>query len=388
MRRHTVLRSALVASLSITPACLEPAPDGVASDVDDADDDGIDDDDDDHIDDIDDLDDLDDLDDDDDDHIDDIDDIDDLDDLDDLDDDDLPDEQPDPPPSPPPDAPPERGPVRSDGCGGEPATSGSRALRHGGRDRSYLLHVPAGAVAGAPLPVVVNLHGRTITAEVHEGLTDFSATADVEGFILITPQGVGRTWNGGACCGEAMEQNIDDVSFIAAVLDDVEGALCVDSARVFVAGMSNGGYMTYRLACELAERFAGAASVAGPTAVTCDAPARPVPVFHLHGTSDNIVPYNGFGGAMSVEGTTADWVERNSASQTAEVTFDEDDVSCRRWAAVDADSAEVRLCRIDGGGHQWPGGGTIPGLGRNTDTINATEAIWAFFAAQPSRPGG
>jgi len=95
------------------------------------------------------------------------------------------------------------------------------------------------------------------------------------------------------------------------------------------------------------------------------------------------VPYDGVVGVMGIEGTTADWVERNHARATPVTYFDEDDVDCRRWDVDGGDSAEVRLCRIDDGGHQWPGGTSIPGLGRNTDTINATEAIWAFFSALP-----
>jgi polyhydroxybutyrate depolymerase len=110
--------------------------------------------------------------------------------------------------------------------------------------------------------------------------------ADREGFVTVYPDGLGvlGTWNGGGCCGYAVQNDVDDVGFVTALLDHLEQALCIDRARVFASGMSNGGIFSHRLACEQSERIAAIAPVAGTLMIESCAPSRSVSVMHIHGS--------------------------------------------------------------------------------------------------------
>ncbi len=269
------------------------------------------------------------------------------------------------------------------GCGRDPGANDRRwTLTHDGRERTFVVHVPPGYSPSAATPVVLNFHGRMSSASQQIVLSEMNAAADRHGFVAVHPEGVGATWNGGLCCGTAMSQDVDDVGFTRAMIDRLASELCVDERRVFATGLSNGGYMSHRLACELADRIAAIGPVAGPNATTSCAPSRPVPVMHFHGTGDRIVPYDGFAGQLSVRATMEDWARRNGCSAGPTTYFTNGDARCEEWTGCQAD-ATVRLCTIDGGGHQWPGGNSIPFLGPNTNDISATEAMWEFFVAHP-----
>ena len=268
------------------------------------------------------------------------------------------------------------------GCGRPAPTQGEWSLTHEGRNRTFLVHVPDGYDPALPTPVVLDLHGRVFTAEAQRDLTSMDEVADREGFIVVHPQGIGRTWNGGVCCGEAMREDIDDVGFLSAVLDALEADLCVDCARVFATGMSNGAYMAHRLACELSDRIAAIAPVAGTMAIANCSPTRPVPVLHFHDDDDQVVRYDGVGGFLSAPGSCEGWAERNGCNATSTPTFMQDDVRCEAWTDCD-EGAVVELCTIEGGGHTWPGGTPLPLLGRTTQTISASELAWEFFEMHP-----
>src|SRR5437763_11962372 len=149
-----------------------------------------------------------------------------------------------------------------------------------GLKRSYFVHVPAKIDAGRPAAVIVALHGATMNAPMMSWFTGLNEKADEAGFIVVYPNGTGShaslTWNGGNCCGPAMQNNIDDVSFIRTMLDELSRTLPVDPDRVFATGMSNGAVMADRLASELADRFAAIAPVAGPMGTEACTPSRPV----------------------------------------------------------------------------------------------------------------
>ncbi|MFK7991308.1 MAG: PHB depolymerase family esterase [Sandaracinaceae bacterium] len=269
-----------------------------------------------------------------------------------------------------------------EGCGRTPSSSDFTInLTHGGIARRFAVHVPTGYAPTVRTPLVLNFHGRGSNASQQASLSGMNARANAAGFIAVHPEGVGNTWNGGVCCGDAMSRNIDDVGFTRAMLDRLDAELCVDPARVFAAGLSNGGFMAHRLGCMLSDRIAAVASVAAPNGTLPCSPGRGVPVIHFHGTADNIVRYEGFFGQLSVEDSTAQWVSRNGCGSSSEV-FAMSDVRCEEWAGCDG-GAHVQLCTIEGGGHQWPGGFTVPGLGSNTDAISATDAMWDFFVRHP-----
>ncbi|UJR84625.1 alpha/beta hydrolase family esterase [Sandaracinus amylolyticus] len=275
-------------------------------------------------------------------------------------------------------------------------TEGS--LMHDGITRAFRVHVPAAHDGTAPLPLVLVLHGGGGSGRQIENGSGMSAIADREGFIAVYPDGTGRirTWNGGGCCGSAVSESVDDVGFFAALLDHLEGSLCVDPARVYATGMSNGGIMSHRLACELADRLAAIAPVAGTDMTTACTPSRPVAVMQVHGSADGHVPWDGGMGCgpagvpfTSVPETIARWQSRDGCGASLTRFFEEGDGHCERSA--DCTGAEVALCTIEGGGHSWPGGAPAPdvvecpGDGAQSTTFHASEAIWRFFADHPMR---
>jgi len=272
----------------------------------------------------------------------------------------------------------------------------TRTLTHGGRERSYLVHVPPGYDPAQPTPVVLVFHGGGGNAENVRRMTGFDTVADTHGFIVVYPNGTGQrpdrllTWNGGRCCAYAMEQNVDDVGFVKALLADLGTVANVDAQRIYATGMSNGAMMSYRLACELSDVIAAVGPVAATQNIDTCVPSRPVPVLHIHGDADQHAPYAGGVGAESLAGvsfeaveTTIDfWVRHNGCAATPQVTRNGSIRhtvygGCKQGAAVE-------LYTVVGGGHAWPGG--QPGWrggDEPTTELDASQVLWDFFAAHP-----
>lgn len=263
--------------------------------------------------------------------------------------------------------------------------TGLRTITSGGMERSFLLHVPTG-YDRAPTALVLNFHGFTSSPTDQEYFSVMSEAADREGFAVAYPQGTGlpASFNAGLCCGDAVQQEVDDVAFTADLIDAVAAELCLDPARVYSTGLSNGGFMSYRLACELADRIAAIAPVAGVMGIEECAPGRAVPVLHFHGTADALVPFDGGGvtGFPSVEDTVAAWAERDGCTGEPQVSFEQGDALCRRWDSCDQGAA-VELCVIDGGGHTWPGGRVPAVAGKTSEDLVATGRMWEFFRDHP-----
>jgi len=269
------------------------------------------------------------------------------------------------------------------------ATAGSRtvsgSIESGGLTRTYLLHVPAQHDAGSPLPLVFVLHGGTQSPESAERMSGMSNKADSERFLAVYPRGTGKlpTWNSGNCCARAMQNHVDDVGFLKALIEKLERDYAVDSRRVYATGISNGAMMSYRLVCELADQFAAVAPVEGALNVDCR-PSAPVSVLIFHGTADRLVPYEGGSTPFQISGRRNDtsvadavafWVKTDGCSASAkqeklaEASVDTYS-GCARGTAV-------QLYTIEGGHHMWPGT-TISG-----NHVPATDLIWEFFAAHP-----
>jgi polyhydroxybutyrate depolymerase len=137
------------------------------------------------------------------------------------------------------------------------------AVEHGGMMREYLLHVPESYDSTVPGAVILNLHGEPSSARQQEIFSNMNDAAELEGYLVVYPEGVGGSWNaGGTCCGEALERNIDDVGFIRALIGDLADRTCIDRTRIFATGLSAGGYMASRLACEASDVIAAIAPVA------------------------------------------------------------------------------------------------------------------------------
>jgi polyhydroxybutyrate depolymerase len=274
--------------------------------------------------------------------------------------------------------------------------------RVSGVRRSYYVHVPVGHEGMTPLPVVVAIHGAFSTAREFERESGFSLLADRESFIVVYPQGIGlgdlfRHWNSGHCCGKARKNNIDDVGFVLATVDDVARRNPVDRARLYLVGFSNGGMLAYRIAAEHPEVIAAVAVVSGtiggvPAANepewSVPRPKQPVPVLALHGRADIHVPYDGGravqsrgkSSAISVSRSIGMWVDADGCDPEPKVeSIAGARVERQTWFGCH-DSAEVVLYSIDGWGHEWPKSNLLDGF-------EAAATIWQFFERHWITPG-
>lgn len=283
-------------------------------------------------------------------------------------------------------------------------------VMQGIRNRTYLLYVPASYDGIAPLPLVLGLHGGGGSALGYLRMSQLDRAAHDHGFFALYPDGASliQTWNGGNCCGKAVENGIDDVGFIRQLLETIAGNYAVDGKRIYTSGLSNGGIMSHRLACEAADIIAAAAPIAGGLNrggdLTDCSPVRPVPVIMFHGTTDENYPIEGGvgSGASGVDfypvvhptdpDTLGDWIALNGAAEPGSVTYQKGDETC----VTHAGAAPVVMCTIDpaaplsdgaivydGGGHSYPGGMRT---GRDeadvpSKDIDANDAMWEFFSA-------
>src|SRR6201998_1698057 len=262
---------------------------------------------------------------------------------------------------------------------GFPDGTSVHTMASGGLDRSYRVHKPPG-LAG-PAPLVVMLHGAFGDGEQAENSYGWGGVGRPAEFVVASPRGGGATWNGHGCCGKSERENIDDVGFITTMVGQINADLPIDKARVYATGISNGGIMSYALACN-----SGIFAAIGPDSATqldaCTAP-HPTSVIHIHGTADRLVPYNGGQGASFVDGPSipdvnAFWRKVNQCGPPDVTTKPPVTTSI----AACADRRSVELITIDGGRHQWPGGTTfLERFGTTTHALNATDTIWQFFAA-------
>src|ERR1700744_3002469 len=250
-----------------------------------------------------------------------------------------------------------------------------------GLDRTYRVHKPPGLASAAPL--VVMLHGATGTGEQAEKSYGWDQLADSAHFVVAYPDGIGRSWNGHGCCSKAMRDNVDDIGFITAMVSQISTDQPIDKSRGYAAGISNGGIMSYALACNTS-LFAAIGPDSATMVDPCPAP-HPTSVIHIHGTADKLVPYNGGQGDSAVNGpavpdANAFWRRVDHCGPPTVTT----NAPLTTSTAACADKRSVELITIDGGKHQWPGGTTfLEKRDPTSQALNATQTIWQFFAAHP-----
>ncbi len=274
-------------------------------------------------------------------------------------------------------------------CTGRTGGKGDRlvTVNVGGRDREFLLHVPPSYNATKGTALVTSFHGFTMSASVQSTISQMQTVSDARGFLVAFPSGIGSSWNAGDCCGQAIATGEDDIGFFKALLAYIEASYCIDPKQVFVTGFSNGAFFAHTLACEMANVVAAIAPVSGVLGMSpakC-APSRPISVLEFHGTRDIVVPYEGGGLTIfrSVEETNEAWRAKNTCTGAGSIVYQQGDATCSQYKC--AEGTEVELCTIDGGGHTWPGGEPtgIPGEGKLSKSIKASERIADFFARHP-----
>lgn len=276
-------------------------------------------------------------------------------------------------------------------CGGgdgsssaPPAPVQQHQIEVDGQARAYRVFVPPTLDRSRPAPLVMVLHGGNNSVDDMVKATLFDREAVAGEFIAAYPEGVGKVWNAGTCCGTGPRRGLDDVGFLTQVLDRLEADYPVDRSRVFVAGVSNGAMMAYRFACERADRVTAVGSVAGAVVVEGCQPSRPVSVLEVHGTEDPLVPYQG-GQPSAVEAQGAPpyrstpammqrWAEVDGCPPPAPAQV-AGPVTTESWAGCGKGSA-LRLITVQGGGHIW----FASGLGPANGALDATSTIWRFFS--------
>lgn len=270
-------------------------------------------------------------------------------------------------------------------------------FEHDGIERMYLVHVPAKYQPGRPAPLLVAMHGGGGSMEYQATDENYGqiSKSDRDGFIVAFPNGISplksgllATWNAGTCCGPARDRNIDDVGFIRKMVERISGQIDIDRDRIFATGMSNGGLMAIRLACDMSDTFKAVASVAGTDNTTSCNPKRAVSVMFIHARNDNHVPFTGGRGDVSrqeavtaftsVPESVSRWVKRNGCSTTPQRVLDRPGAYCDRYAPC-RDDSRVELCVTEHGAHSWPGAAHWRSIEPPSTAINANDVMWDFF---------
>ncbi len=261
-------------------------------------------------------------------------------------------------------------------------------LVHDGAPRTYDVLRPGSTVGSAPRPLVVDLHGFTSNGDQQRGISRWQTIAENEGFLVAWPDGLDESWNAGTCCGASVTNNVDDVGFIRAMVAAIQAEANIDPGRIYVSGLSNGGAMTQRLACEAADLFAAAAPMAFPVPYTNFAsqclPSESIPILSFMGLSDVLVPYAG--AAPSFAG----WRIKNSCGvggTPIETSETYGGSSCVIDTSCTETGVEVGLCSIDGSAFAPPldiYNGHI--LYINDDSFDISQRAWDFMQGHRTVP--
>ena len=259
---------------------------------------------------------------------------------------------------------------------------------HDGIVRSYKLYIPSIYSGNIAVPLLFNFHGYTSNSNEQMIYGNFRNIADTANFLVVHPQGtldVNNTTHFNVGWGGS---SVDDVGFTEALLDSLSAAYSIDQNRIYAVGMSNGGFMSFKLACELSNKIAAVGSVTGSmtpsTLGNCNA-SHPMPIIQIHGTTDPTVPYNGSAGwTASVTNVLNHWATFNNCSSVPTVvnvpnTNALDGSTVEKYTYENGDNcSEVVHFKVTNGQHTWPG--SIINLAGTNYDINASVEIWNFLS--------
>ncbi len=263
------------------------------------------------------------------------------------------------------------------------STEADLTLVSDGRERYYHLFRPGNLDANSPSPLVVFLHYSGGTGRSAAPGTGLDAEAERGRFIVVYPDAAESSqWNAGICCGAAVSDGVDDVAFINRLIDRLSSEYRVDSSRIYVWGISNGGMMAYRIGCEMSERIAAIASSAGPLVVERCQPVRPVSVVHFHSIADERSPFKGGMRpgppsfvSLAIPTIIERWREFDSCS--ASPVIEQIGAVTKTSSKGCRDGTEVTLYTAEQGSH---------GLPLDVASRNITRLVLDFFAAHSKSP--
>jgi len=292
------------------------------------------------------------------------------------------------------------------------------SIQHEGLTRAYKLHVPPSYDKNKKIPLVIAFHGGGGKADlVDKQMGGMNKKSDEEGYIAVYPNGhkcidvPGRTycWNAGTIFNlDFIDTDVDDVDFVSAMIDKITQNFSVDTKKIYATGASNGAWMSYAVACRLADKIAAIAPIAGGLVLQDCHPSKPVSIIHFHGTADPGWPYDGGGSCWTdsirpaISETLSRWRDLNHCPGPSEITYQKGRATCETYACM-LDS-EITFCTIGGGGHTVPGGYSFPleqiipwdddcalgqsgrGVGEVSKDISALDAMWEFFKDQTLSP--
>jgi polyhydroxybutyrate depolymerase len=262
---------------------------------------------------------------------------------------------------------------------------------HDGEVREFEVHLPPGFDAAMTWPLVINMHGLGSNRVEQRFYSGFNVVADTGDFLVVYPQGLEVNFGGQVLphWNANFGTGVDDVGFLSRLIDTLVQNYNVDPDRVYSTGMSNGGFMSYTLACELSEKITAIASVTGSmTALAlfgCD-PGKPVPVMQIHGTADPVVDFNG---PPAIDDVVDFWVQNGGCDplpmveMIPDIDMSDGTTTERMIYEGCEEGAEVWYYVVDNGGHTWPGSFPIPASGNTSKDFLATTHIWDFFKRFP-----
>jgi polyhydroxybutyrate depolymerase len=284
----------------------------------------------------------------------------------------------------------------------KPSEQTTQTIIVDGRTREYIVYLPTAWNKASSLPLLVVMHGGGGGDSSMIALANFKSLADINKFIAVYPQGMDKSWNDGRPT-TANQNGVDDVNFIRSLINNLASRYTIDAKRIYATGISNGGFMSSRLGCELSDKIAAftsvAASIEKNTVYAGCTPANAVSAMYIQGTLDPLVPF--LGGSVTVGAggviashteAVAKWISNNGCSATAVTTNIPDlsttdgTTSVRRDFNGGRNNAAVVSIVVTGGGHTWPQGLQYSPeiiIGKTSLDFNACETIWEFFKAHP-----
>lgn len=257
-----------------------------------------------------------------------------------------------------------------------------RTIMFDGLSRDYRLHLPPSYDASSEMSIVFCLHGYSSNALQMELYSGMDRISDQNGFAVCYPNAINTRWNAGYYFGN----DADDVGFISNLIEVLSSEFNFDKNRVYACGMSNGGFMSYLLACQLSDKIAAIASVTGSISaldITDCKPGKSVPVLEIHGTADPIVDYNGSALlSIPIPELMEFWRVNNGCTSIPIIesipNIAQDNTTTEKWTYTQCkDGKRVEHYKVINGGHTWPGSPII--IGVTSQDFNASQVIWDFF---------